>query len=113
MSRVLITGGTGFIGKNLVNRLIADGHIVAWFQGGSEYGPRALGHRSILADSRSAAIKDLVNDRSVTRRSGGSVTYVHLMFDRHQVIYSEGIDVFESCLNAVFVGPPTGTCPDF
>ncbi len=44
-------------------QLIADGQIVAWFQGGSEYGPRALGHRSILADSRSAAIKDQVNDR--------------------------------------------------
>lgn len=35
--------------------------------------------------------KDLVNDRSVTRRPGGDVTYVHLMFDRHQVIYSEGL----------------------
>lgn len=32
--------------------LAADG-VVAWFQGGSEYGPRALGHRSLLADARS------------------------------------------------------------
>lgn len=37
------------------------------------------------------AAKDLLNDRSVTRRCGGHVTYVHLMFDRHQVIYSEGL----------------------
>ncbi|WP_298968701.1 Hint domain-containing protein [uncultured Roseobacter sp.] len=35
--------------------------------------------------------RDLVNDRSVRVREGGSVTYVHLMFDRHQVIFSEGL----------------------
>ena len=35
--------------------------------------------------------KDLVNDRSVTRCEGGDVTYVHLMFDRHQVVYSAGL----------------------
>ncbi|MBW4706944.1 Hint domain-containing protein [Roseobacter sp. YSTF-M11] len=35
--------------------------------------------------------KDLVNDGSVRKREGGSVTYVHLMFDRHQVIFSEGL----------------------
>ena len=38
------------------------------------------------------AAKDLINDRSVTRRPGGEVTYVHLMFDRHQVIFSEGLE---------------------
>lgn len=38
------------------------------------------------------AAKDLVNGRSVSRRPGGKVTYVHLMFDRHQVIYSEGLE---------------------
>ncbi|WP_425044813.1 Hint domain-containing protein [Primorskyibacter sp. S87] len=37
------------------------------------------------------AAKDLVNDHSITRVPGGEVTYVHLMFDRHQVIYSEGL----------------------
>ncbi|MFY0308580.1 Hint domain-containing protein [Leisingera sp. D0M16] len=37
------------------------------------------------------AAKDLVNGRSVTRCPGGEVTYVHLMFGRHQVIYSEGL----------------------
>ena len=46
-----------------VAQLIADGNIVAWFQGGSEYGPRALGHRSILADSRRAEMRDIVNHR--------------------------------------------------
>ncbi len=36
--------------------------------------------------------RDLVNDRSVTRRTGGDVTYVHLLFDRHQVVFSEGLE---------------------
>ncbi len=37
------------------------------------------------------AAKDLVNDRSVTVQRGGEVTYVHLLFDRHQVVFSEGL----------------------
>ncbi|MFT3685116.1 MAG: carbamoyltransferase C-terminal domain-containing protein [Phycisphaerales bacterium] len=43
--------------------LLAKGQIIGWFQGGAEYGPRALGHRSILADPRRADMKDLVNER--------------------------------------------------
>lgn len=46
-----------------VARLLADGRILAWFQGRSEYGPRALGNRSILADPRRQEMKDLVNER--------------------------------------------------
>jgi carbamoyltransferase len=42
---------------------IADGRIVAWFQGGMEFGPRALGARSILADPRRATMKDDINNR--------------------------------------------------
>ncbi len=38
------------------------------------------------------AARDLVNDRSVLRREGEKVTYVHLMFDRHQVVFSEGLE---------------------
>ena len=50
-----------------VARRIADGQIVGWFQGGSEWGPRALGHRSVLADPRSAAMHDRLT-RQVKRR---------------------------------------------
>jgi len=42
---------------------LSQGHIVAWFQQGSEYGPRSLGHRSILADPRFARMKDVINAR--------------------------------------------------
>ena len=38
------------------------------------------------------AARDLVNDHSITRREGGEVTYVHLLFDRHQVVFSEGLE---------------------
>jgi carbamoyltransferase len=42
-------------------RLIADGRVIAWFRGGMEYGPRALGNRSILADPRRPKMRDQIN----------------------------------------------------
>src|SRR5947209_7944238 len=42
---------------------IAQGKIVGWFQGRMEFGPRALGNRSILADPRRKAMKDILNSR--------------------------------------------------
>jgi len=44
-------------------RHIAAGRIVGWFQGAAEWGPRALGNRSILADPRRAEMKDILNRR--------------------------------------------------
>jgi carbamoyltransferase len=41
--------------------LLADGMVVGWISGRSEFGPRALGNRSIIADSRPASHKDLIN----------------------------------------------------
>ena len=59
-------------------------------------------HRVLIRDSLAellfgdaevlVAARDLVNDRSVLRRPGGEVTYVHLLFDRHQVVFSEGLE---------------------
>ena len=46
-----------------VARYIADGSVVGWFQGRMEFGPRALGHRSILADPRRHDMKDILNAR--------------------------------------------------
>jgi carbamoyltransferase len=42
---------------------IAAGDVVGWFQGRMEFGPRALGHRSIVADPRRADMKDILNAR--------------------------------------------------
>jgi carbamoyltransferase len=45
-----------------VAEALARNEIVAWFQGRSEFGPRALGHRSLLADPRHAANLERLND---------------------------------------------------
>ena len=50
-------------------RHIADGKILGWFQGGAEWGPRALGNRSILADPRRPEMKDILNKRIKHRES--------------------------------------------
>jgi carbamoyltransferase len=42
---------------------IADGKVVGWFQGRMEFGPRALGNRSIVVDPRRADMKDILNAR--------------------------------------------------
>ena len=44
-------------------RAIVSGGVVGWFQGRMEFGPRALGARSILADPRRADMKDILNRR--------------------------------------------------
>ena len=44
-------------------RDIANGLIVGWFQGRMEFGPRALGNRSIVVDPRRAEMKDILNER--------------------------------------------------
>jgi carbamoyltransferase len=43
--------------------LLSEGRIVGWFQGGAEFGPRALGHRSILCDPRNPDAKTVLNSR--------------------------------------------------
>ena len=50
-------------------KAIADGKIVGWFQGRMEWGPRALGNRSILADPRRADMKDILNEKIKRRES--------------------------------------------
>jgi carbamoyltransferase len=50
-------------------RAIADGRVVGWFQGRMEWGPRALGNRSILGDPRRADMKDILNLKIKRRES--------------------------------------------
>lgn len=52
-----------------VAEYLSEGKIIGWFQGKMEFGPRALGNRSILADPRDAKMKDRVNARIKFRES--------------------------------------------
>jgi carbamoyltransferase len=66
---------------------LLEGAVIGWFQDGFEWGPRALGHRSILADPRRADMKDIVNTkikfREPYRPFAPSVLneHVHTYFD--------------------------------
>lgn len=52
-----------------VTRLLVDGEIVGWMQGPAEFGPRALGNRSILADPRVAGLQSSLNLKIKFRES--------------------------------------------
>lgn len=52
-----------------VAEAISDGLVVGWFDGRMEWGPRALGHRSILGDPRRADMKDILNHKIKRRES--------------------------------------------
>ena len=52
--------------------LLADGKIVGWFQGRMEFGPRALGNRSILADPRRPEMREVLAGSSTARASARS-----------------------------------------
>jgi carbamoyltransferase len=52
-----------------VASLLHAGLVVGWYQGRSEWGPRALGNRSILADPTRANMKDVINAK-IKRREG-------------------------------------------
>jgi carbamoyltransferase len=48
---------------------ISEGLVIGWFEGRMEWGPRALGHRSILGDPRRADMKDILNLKIKRRES--------------------------------------------
>ena len=50
-------------------KLISEQNVVGWFQGKMEWGPRALGNRSILADPRMKEMKDILNEKIKHRES--------------------------------------------
>ena len=50
-------------------KLLADGNVFGWFQGRCEFGPRALGNRSILGDPRRPEMKDILNKRVKFRQA--------------------------------------------
>ena len=50
-------------------KLITEGKVIGWFQGQMEFGPRALGNRSILADPRNPDMKNIINMKIKRRES--------------------------------------------
>ncbi|RZJ86014.1 MAG: carbamoyltransferase [Chryseobacterium sp.] len=54
--------------QEITNCLASEG-VVGWFQGRAEFGPRALGHRSILADPRNSNAKEILNTKIKRRES--------------------------------------------
>ena len=52
-----------------IAREVSEGKVVGWFQGCMEFGPRALGNRSLLADPRDPGMKDRVNAKVKRRES--------------------------------------------
>ena len=52
-----------------VAKLISEGNVIGWFSGRSEFGPRALGNRSILADPRNPEIQNYINTKIKKRET--------------------------------------------
>lgn len=81
-------------------KLIADGNIVAWFQGRMEVGPRALGNRSLLADPRNPKVREMLNQKTKHREDfrpfAPSVLFeqVHEWFDMNNDSISNDFMLF-------------------
>ena len=54
---------------NFASELIINEGVIGWFQDKMEFGPRALGNRSILADPRNPKVKDLINKKIKMREN--------------------------------------------
>lgn len=83
--------------------LLSKGAVVGWFQGGSEFGPRALGNRSILADPRDARMQAHVNSRVKHRQ--GFRPFAPAVLAEHVAEYFEGIQESPFMLLATSVVP--------
>jgi len=55
--------------NKITSRWLAEGQVVGWMQGAMEFGPRALGNRSILGDARSSKMQSLINRKIKYRES--------------------------------------------
>ncbi|PKP73268.1 MAG: hypothetical protein CVT84_14415 [Alphaproteobacteria bacterium HGW-Alphaproteobacteria-6] len=91
--------GAGTLG-NLGDLVVSPHHRIFIYQ----RGPRRLGSTAELL----VQAKHLVDDDSVRRREGGFVDYYSLVFDRHEIIYAEGIPAESLMVNEATVGllPP-------
>ena len=72
-SKILKLGDSILSNENklldLIAEALSEGKVIGWFEGEMEWGPRALGHRSILGDPRKANMKDILNLKIKRRES--------------------------------------------
>jgi len=66
-------------------KLLAAGHVIGWFQGRSEFGPRALGNRSMLADPRTPQMKEKLNKQVKHRQAFRPFAPVVLAERAHEI----------------------------
>jgi len=72
-------------------KLLSQRQILGWFQGRFEFGPRALGHRSILADPRAGDMKDTLNARVKFRESFRPFAPA-VLFEKRAEIFTNAAD---------------------
>ncbi len=75
---------------NEVTNCLINGGVVGWFQGRAEFGPRALGHRSIIADPRRTDAKEILNTK-IKRRESFRPFAPSILMD-HTADYFERVD---------------------
>jgi carbamoyltransferase len=66
-------------------KVLAEGKVIGWFQGRSEFGPRALGNRSIIADPRTPEMKDKLNSRVKFRQAFRPFAPIVLFERAHEI----------------------------
>ena len=86
--------------------MLADNGIVAWFQGRSEYGPRALGHRSLLAHPGHEANLERMND--VKGREQFRPVAPMVLLERAPEIFSRGPDPVAATCSSCTTSPRSG-----
>lgn len=77
---------------NVTAKAVADGQVVGWFQGRLEWGPRALGNRSIIGDPRRSDMKDILNLK-IKRRESFRPFAPSVMRDRVPAWFEQDDDV--------------------
>lgn len=75
---------------NKVTDCLINGGVVGWFQGRAEFGPRALGHRSIIADPRRLDAKEILNAKIKRRESFRP--FAPSILKKHVSAYFEQVD---------------------
>ncbi len=82
-------------------RLLAEGNVFGWFQGRSEFGPRALGNRSIIADPRSIDMKNKLNERVKHRQAFRPFAPIVICERAHEIFDGEHDSPFMLIAQAV------------